>query len=142
MAMRTTRLITIIVPQTPARVICRGFIIALVLGLGALSMHRASALEAEKINAIETDMTDHICSSRDWLLCFGEDPNRCREIVHAFARPCLDQSLTGVVQKFDVQSALETGVSIITCFNKEFKARHPRGRQETEQCKELPDHLR
>lgn len=102
----------------------------------------AEALEAEKIGIIETDMTDHICSSRDWLLCFGEDPNRCREIVHAFARPCLDQSLTGVRERFDVQSALEKGVSIITCFNKEFKAQHPQGKRDTAQCKELPDHLR
>jgi hypothetical protein len=111
---------------------------------GSLAAPNVSqAVPMEVVSAIESDVLDRICSARhrEWLLCFNEDPSKCREIGEQFVRPCLEKQLKGVNTKFDVLQAGEAAIHIIDCFNTTFLQQHPTRKKDSPACDKQPNLL-
>lgn len=123
----------------------RSFLVSVVILLagGFVCPSQSYGLDGGVISAIESDITDRICSAqhREWLLCFHEDPSYCREIAEKFVRPCLDKQLGGVTHQFSVDEVGELGAKIIECFNTTFAQQHPAGKKDTPECRMQPEHL-
>jgi hypothetical protein len=108
----------------------------------AIPLHRSFALDGSHIKQIEESVVNHVCSNTSWLTCWGDNPASCSEIIRRVASSCLKQFLPTVPQEVQYQEARETGIRIVECINKEFASSRPFGKKNSEECRDIPEHLK
>jgi hypothetical protein len=101
----------------------------------------AAALEESHIQQIEAAVVKHICSEREWLDCWGEQPSNCEKIIAPVAKTCLEQYLPAVRESVQYDQAQTIGLKIITCLNQEFGSNRPFGKKDSPECLQVPQHL-
>ena len=121
----------------------RGAFLATILPLlvVVLLARSAAALEESHIQQIEAAVVKHICSEREWLDCWGEQPSNCEKIIAPVAKTCLEQYLPAVRESVQYDQAQTIGLKIITCLNQEFGSNRPFGKKDSPECLQVPQHL-
>ena len=112
------------------------------LGLAALLVQAAHALDNNQISQVENAVVTHICSEPTWVACWNEQPSQCTSVIRTVAHKCLEEYLATVQTGMDPGKAQDIGSKIIGCLNKEFLGSHPMGKKNTPECAEVPQHLR